>query len=219
METQKMNRRNLFMAAGMAAAVALTIGAMVASTAQGQEAALTTGTQAPGFTATTSTGESISLADFSGQTVILEWTNHGCPFVQKHYNEQYANMQGLQAGAAEAGHVWLQVISSAPGEQGHVSGDEADAINEGRGASPAHVILDTEGTIGRAYGALTTPQMYIITGDGRLAYNGAIDSISSARVSDIPEAEAWFANALAAVEAGDTPDPANTRPYGCSIKY
>lgn len=219
METKFMNRRNILLAGGMAAAVALTIGAMVASTAHGQEAALSTGAQAPGFTATTSTGERISLADFAGQAVILEWTNDGCPFVQKHYNEEYANMQGLQADAAEAGHVWLQVISSSPGTQGHVSGEEADAINAGRGASPAHVILDPSGDIGRMYGALTTPQMYVITADGTLAYNGAIDSINSARLSDLPEAEPWFANAVAAVEAGETPDPAETRPYGCSVKY
>ena len=113
------------------------------------------GEPAPAFEAVTASGESVALSDFAGQTVVLEWTNHGCPYVQKHYDGQ--NMQALQAAAAGDGIAWIQIISSAPGKQGHVSAQEALALNESRGASPAHVVLDPSGEIGRAYDARTTP--------------------------------------------------------------
>ncbi|MEO1474854.1 MAG: redoxin domain-containing protein, partial [Pseudomonadota bacterium] len=164
-------------------------------------------------------GETVSLSDFAGQTVVLEWTNHGCPFVQKHYDETYKNMQGLQTAAADDGVVWLSVISSAPGKQGHVSPEEANELTTSRGAAPSAVIIDESGDIGRLYDAKTTPHMYIITGDGTLAYQGAIDSIKSARVSDIPEADNYVTAALDAVAAGEAVETAQTRPYGCSVKY
>lgn len=212
-------RRNLSMGAGMAAAVILTISALIASTAEGQTPALVPGTAAPDFTAVNSKGESVSLSDFDGEIVVLEWTNHGCPYVKAHYNEAHSNMQTLQADAAEDGVVWLSVISSAPGEQGHVDGAEADELTETRGASPAHVLLDESGDVGRLYRAKTTPHMFVIAADGTLAYDGAIDSIPSGRVDDIPDAEPWLGNALAAVQGGATPDPAATTPYGCTVKY
>ncbi|MEL7482267.1 MAG: thioredoxin family protein, partial [Pseudomonadota bacterium] len=144
---------------------------------------------------------------------------HGCPFVQKHYDESRTNMQGLQASAAEDGIVWLSVISSAPGKQGHVTGAEANDLTETRGASPSSVILDPAGDIGRAYGAKTTPHMYVITSDGTLAYNGAIDSIASANIDDIDAAENYVIAALDSVASGEAADPSTTRPYGCSVKY
>jgi len=211
-------RRHIGLALGMATAVALTAGALIAST-QPASADAVTSDIAPGFTGVTSTGETVSLSDFAGQTVVLEWTNHGCPFVQKHYDETYKNMQGLQTAAADDGVVWLSVISSAPGKQGHVSPEEANELTTSRGAAPSAVIIDESGDIGRLYDAKTTPHMYIITGDGTLAYQGAIDSIKSARVSDIPEADNYVTAALDAVAAGEAVETAQTRPYGCSVKY
>jgi len=213
-----MSRRNFSLAAGMAAAVALTAGALIASTAQ---AAPDAGEPvlAPDFTGTTATGETISLSDLAGKTVILEWTNDGCPFVQKHYAVPPANMQGLQTDASESDVVWLSVISSAPGKQGHRTGAEVLDMNEGRGATPAHVILDESGDIGRLYKAKTTPHMFLITADGMIAYQGAIDDTPSARVSDIETATNYVSAAMQSVAAGEPVEMASSKPYGCSVKY
>jgi mannose-6-phosphate isomerase-like protein (cupin superfamily) len=173
------------------------------------------GEAAPAFTAITATGESVSLSDFAGQTVVLEWTNHGCPYVVRHYG---GNMQAHQAAAAVDDVVWIQVISSAPGEQGHVEGAQALSLNEERGASVAHTLLDPEGVIGRAYDARTTPHMYVIDGEGLVQYAGGIDDQPRPRAGD-PEPIAYVTNALAALSAGQSPDPAATAPYGCSVKY
>jgi len=212
------SRRNLSLGAGMAAAVALTAGALIASTARAS-AETQPGDSAPGFSGLTATGETISLDDYAGKTVVLEWTNDGCPFVQKHYATPPANMQTLQAEAGEDEIVWLTVISSAPGKQGHLGGAEALALNEARDASPAHVILDEAGDIGRLYGAKTTPHMFVINQDGKIVYQGAIDDTPSARVSDIAAATNYVSAALEGV-ATDTPVPvASSKPYGCSVKY
>ena len=212
------NRRNVGIAFGMATAVALTAGAMIAST-QSAAADAIVSEPAPDFTGITSTGETISLSDYAGQTVVLEWTNHGCPFVQKHYNDTHSNMQTLQENAVEDGTVWLSVISSAPGKQGHVSADEANELTTSRGAAPSAVILDPSGDIGRLYDARTTPHMYIITEDGTLAYKGAIDSIRSADPADIPDAENYVTAALTDIADGVAVETPVTRPYGCSVKY
>ncbi len=212
-----MIRERLGILAGMVAAVMVTAGALIAFSASAQPAA--TNTMAPAFSAVTASGETVSLEDFAGKTVILEWTNHDCPFVKKHYDPEYANMQSLQADAAADGLVWLSVISSAPGKQGHVSGAEALDIAATRGAAPQHILLDESGEIGLAYGARTTPHMFVVSPDGAIVYDGAIDSVSSARVDDIPEATNYLAAALEALAAGQVPDPAATKPYGCSVKY
>jgi len=210
-------RRNLGLAAGMATAVALTAGAMIAFSAN---AAPITGEAAPGFSnAVTASGDTISLSDFAGQTVVMEWTNHDCPFVKKHYAEPVSNMQTLQSDATADGTVWIQVISSAPGKQGYLEADAAAAKNAERGAAPTYTILDPSGDIGRAYEAKTTPHMYVIKGDGELAYEGAIDSIRSAKVGDIANATNYVTAALTAVAAGNAPEVTNSKPYGCSVKY
>lgn len=212
-------RRNLGLAAGMATAVCLTAGSMISFSASATPLA-EPGQIAPSITdAVTSTGETISLADFSGKTVVLEWTNDGCPFVKKHYKEPVLNMQTLQSDAAADDVVWLSVISSAPGKQGYVDGAGAEAINADRGASPAYTILDPEGDIGRAYGAKTTPHMFVIKGDSEIAYAGAIDSIRSAKVDDIAVATNYVTAALDSVAAGEPVDVASAAPYGCSVKY
>ena len=128
---------------------------------------------APAFEGQTSTGETITLDQFNGQDVVLEWTNHGCPFVKRHYDS--GNMQATQAAAKDKGTVWISVISSAPGKQGHVTADEANELTTSRGAQPDYVILDESGDIGRAYGAKTTPHMFLIDASGALRYDGAID--------------------------------------------
>ena len=212
----QITRRHLSLAAGMAAAVALSAGALIASTAQ---AAPATGAAAPVFSGFASAGETISLSDFAGKTVVLEWTNDGCPFVKKHYATPPANMQSLQKSAAADDIVWISVISSAKGEQGYADAARANDLTASRGAAPAHVVLDEAGTIGKLYGAKTTPHMFIITPDGELAYDGAIDSKPSAKVDDIAAATNYVTAALADIEAGKPVATPVTKPYGCSVKY
>jgi peroxiredoxin len=172
---------------------------------------------APAFTATTAEGKPLALADFKGKTVVLEWTNHDCPFVKKHYDS--GNMQAQQKEATAAGVVWLQVISSAPGQQGHVDGATAAKLNADRKATPSATLLDPSGALGRLYDAKTTPHLFVIRPDGALAYKGGIDSIASAKKEDIAKAEPYLKLALADVAAGRKVAQASTRPYGCSVKY
>jgi peroxiredoxin len=171
---------------------------------------------APAFNLTDSKGKSHSLADFAGKTVVLEWTNHDCPFVVKHYS---GNMQSLQKQFGTDEVVWLTVISSAPGKQGHVTGAKADELTLSRNAMPDAVLFDETGVTGKAYDAKTTPHMYVIDKKGVLQYMGGIDSIASAKVDDIAKATPYFSDALTAVLAGNPANPAVTKPYGCSIKY
>ncbi len=198
---------------GAVAATMITAGALIVSTAS----AAPPGDAAPAFREVNTAGKEISLSDFKGKTVILEWTNNGCPFVQKQYNSQ--NMQNTQAVATADGVIWLSVISSRPGSQGNVTPAEADKLTKDRGAKPTHVLLDPDGSMGRAYAAKTTPHMFIITPDGKIAYNGAIDSIKSNKVEDVPKATNYVTSALAALKAGKSPDPALTTSYGCDVKY
>jgi len=194
-----------------AAGIALLIGAAPAL------ASPSIGAPAPDFTGLDTKGNAVKLSDFKGKTVILEWTNHGCPYVKKHYHTD--NMQKLQKQAEADGIVWLTIISSAPGLQGYVKGLEADELTESRKAAPAAVVLDPEGTIGRMYGAQVTPHMYIITKDGTLAYKGAIDDKPTAREEDVRTAINFVTKALKQIDEGKPVDPAVTRAYGCSIKY
>lgn len=194
--------------------VAMALG-IVLSTAT--LAAVNVGQPAPGFSGIDTRGQRIALEDYRGQVVVLEWTNHDCPYVRKHYDS--GNMQAHQREAAGNGVVWLSVISSAPGKQGHVTAAEADELTAQRGAAPTAVILDPAGHIGRLYGARTTPHMYIIDRDGALAYMGGIDSIVSTDPADIAQATAYTRIALNEVVAGKTVQRAVTRPYGCSVKY
>ena len=172
---------------------------------------------APDFTAVDSNGKEHRLSDFKGKTVVLEWTNHDCPYVRKHYDS--GNMQALQKTATGKGVVWLSIISSAPGKQGHVSGAEANRLTSSRNAAPTAVLLDESGEIGRLYGAKTTPHMYIIDEGGELVYMGGIDSIPSTDTNDIARATNYVDAALNALSSGQPIEDAVTRPYGCSVKY
>jgi peroxiredoxin len=176
-----------------------------------------TGQTAPAFTATDTHGKAVSLADLKGKTVVLEWSNHGCPFVQRHYGA--GNMQKLQAEAARDGVIWLTIISSAPGRQGHVSPSEANELSASRKALPAHVILDPEGEIGRLYQARTTPHMFVIDPEGRVAYMGGIDDQPHASRSETEKATNYVRLALNAMKKSETVAITVTRPYGCSVKY
>lgn len=180
-------------------------------------AAVEVGKPAPDFILKSASGKSVSLSDYRGKTVVLEWTNHDCPFVRKHYES--GNMQGLQKKYTKEGVVWLSVISSAPGEQGYVSASEAKALTESRKAAPSDVLFDPEGSTGHLYGAVTTPHMYIINPEGVLVYNGAIDSIRSKDQADIKKAVNYVDVGLQAVLAGKAVEHSLTRPYGCNVKY
>lgn len=181
------------------------------------EAAIETGAQAPAFSVQDANGATRTLGEFAGQTVVLEWTNHGCPYVRKHYDS--GNMQALQQEAAADGIVWLQVISSAPGEQGHLDAAGALARVETDNASPAATLLDPSGAMGRAYGARTTPHMYIVNGDGVLVYQGAIDDRPSARASSLEGATNYVRAALDDLAAGRAVQVPETTAYGCNVKY
>jgi len=175
------------------------------------------GGPAPSFTGKTATGETVSLQDFRGQPVVLEWSNHQCPFVAKHY--ETGNMQRLQRRLTEAGAVWITIISSAPGKQGHVTAAEAREIAARNASYADHILLDPTGEIGRAYHARTTPQMALIRADGTLAYNGAIDDQPSTRRETVDKAENYLLAAFRAITSGTPVAPAVTKPYGCSVKY
>ncbi|MBO6503576.1 MAG: redoxin domain-containing protein [Kordiimonadaceae bacterium] len=172
---------------------------------------------APGFTGVTMTGETISLADFRGQPVILEWTNHECPYVRKHYGS--GNMQKTQRAVTEAGAIWISIISSAPGEQGFVGAEEAQRLTAERGVYADHVILDPEGEIGRLYEAKTTPHMFLIDQESVLKYQGAIDDKPSANPRSLEGATNHVLSAWAEFSAGEEIKTAQTKPYGCSVKY
>ncbi|NWG93545.1 MAG: redoxin family protein [Parvularculaceae bacterium] len=172
---------------------------------------------APAFSGKTSSGAVVSLDQFKGKTVVLEWTNDGCPFVQKHY--ETGNMQKTQKAANAAGVVWITVISSAPGKQGHADAARANLLTQQRGAEPDFVLLDEEGDVGRAYGAKTTPQMALIDKGGVLRYQGAIDDKPSANHASVSGATNYLIAALQSVEAGEPVAVKETKPYGCSVKY
>jgi peroxiredoxin len=197
------------------AATALAAFALAPFTAH---AAPVIGEAAPAFTdAVDANGNTHSLSDFAGKTVVLEWTNHDCPYVKKHYSTD--NMQTLQRNAVADGVVWLQIISSAEGKQGHVSGEKALELNEKRGAAPTATLIDASGVIGGAYEAATTPHMFVINPEGTLVYKGAIDDNSKADPKTVDGATNYVAAALDAVKSGTTPAITDTTPYGCSVKY
>ena len=205
-----MKRNSAGILAGLVAAAA--VAAMPLA-----QAAETLGETAPEFTAVGTDGKSYSLSDFRGQTVVLEWTNHDCPYVKKHY--ETGNMQMLQKEATSEGIVWLSVISSAPGKQGYVSPEQADKLTSSREAAPTRVLLDPEGEVGRKYRAKTTPHMYIVDEDGTLVYRGGIDDKPTARKADVDTAHNYVRAALTQMAAGQDISDNDTRPYGCSVKY
>lgn len=180
-------------------------------------AGVKTGASAPDFSAQAHDGKTYKLSDLKGKTVVLEWFNDGCPYVEKHYGSQ--NMQKLQKQYTEKGVVWLTVASSAKGKQGHLTPATAKKLIQERGSHQTAILMDEEGKIGKLYAAKTTPHMYVINPKGELVYQGAIDSNSSSRKSTIKDAENYVVAALDAVLAGKPVAKGSTEPYGCSVKY
>lgn len=175
------------------------------------------GLMAPNFTLTDTKGKKHSLYQYKGKYIVLEWLNHGCPFVRKHYDS--GNMQKLQKEFAKKGVVWLSIVSSAPGKQGYHTPKEADAITKKKGAAPAAVLLDPDGKVGRKFKARVTPHMYVLNPAGTLIYIGAIDSIRSADTDDIKKATNYVAQSLNQAMKGKPVTVKTSRPYGCSVKY
>ena len=176
--------------------------------------------QAPNFSVINSYGQMIELTDFAGTPVILEWTNHECPYVARHYNEN--NMQRVQKIAQDAGIVWLSIISSTPGDQGHVNPDKANALTASRGARPSHVLLDESGKVGMLYGAKTTPHMYMIDANGILRYKGAIDDIGRGMQffnAAFEDATNYVSSQVDDLIAKKSLAIDVTTAYGCSVKY
>lgn len=194
----------------------LSAAALVAGAAA-VTAAPQTGAAAPNFTLVDTNGQTHSLADFKGKTVVLEWTNHECPFVVKHYSGK--NMQNLQKKWTGQGVVWLQIVSSAPGAQGFVNASQGNELRKTAGHAATAMLLDPEGTVGKLYNARTTPHMYVINPQGVLVYQGAIDSKRSASAADIATSVNYVDQALTEMMAGKPVSQPETQPYGCSVKY
>lgn len=175
------------------------------------------GEPAPEFTLMGSDGEEYSLSDFEGQFVVLEWVNHGCPFVRKFYGA--GEMQRLQKEYTDQDVAWLTINTSAPGKQGHMTAEQANESIEEYDAHPTAILLDHDGTVGRKFDARVTPHMYVIDPEGTLIYNGAIDDSPTTDPADLEDAENYVVAALTSAMNGEEVATARTRPYGCGMKY
>jgi hypothetical protein len=180
-------------------------------------AAPVVGQPAPNFKVADTSGKPVTLSDFRGKTVVLEWSNPECPFVKKHYSS--GNMQKAQGAAARDGVVWLTINSSAPGKQGYMNGAQAKTFVTKAGARPTAYLLDPRGVVGRVYAAKTTPHMYIINKAGTLVYAGGIDDKPTPNPADVAAARNHVLAALSELKAGEAISVATSRPYGCSVKY
>ena len=197
----------------------LTTAAILALSIAGPASAkIATGSNVSDMTVVDSNGITHNLSDFAGQKVVLEWTNHGCPYVVKHYDT--GNMQKTQKVATvDNDAVWLSIISSAPGKQGYVSGEKANELTTSRGATPTAVVMDAAGEAGREFAAKTTPHMFIIDEKQTLVYQGAIDDNRSSRASSVAGAKNYVLAALDDLKSGTDVAVSETAPYGCSVKY
>lgn len=185
--------------------------------AAGARAAPAVGQSAPDFTLTDTTGKPVKLSDYRGKYVVLEWTNPGCPYVRKHYDS--GNMPATQREAVTKGVVWLSINSTEKASYDYLEPAQLTAWMKERKATPSAVLMDVDGTAGQAYGARTTPHMYIVNPQGQLVYAGGIDSIPSSNPEDIKRAVNYVKQGLGEALAGKPISQAATRPYGCSIKY
>jgi peroxiredoxin len=216
MSTLRMTRRTFVAGTTLVGLVTVAGRGILASPAWAAGVAKV-GETAPAFNTAATNGRSVSLADQRGKIVILEWTNHDCPYVRKHYES--GNMQTLQKEITAQGVVWLTLISSSPGTQGYVSPKEADELTASRKANPTAVLLDPTGAVGKAYGATNTPHMYIVDKAGLLVYAGAIDDRPTTRRADVQGAHNYVRAALEDMAAGRTVQTPVTRAYGCTVKY
>jgi peroxiredoxin len=207
MPSLKCPRREVLIAAACALLAAPAVLAQPAAVGQ----------PAPAFELADTQGKPVRLADFQGKFVVLEWTNPGCPFVVKHYGSQ--NMQALQKEASGQGVVWLSISSTAPGHSDYLAPAALAAQYKSWGATPAAMLMDDAGQVGRAYGARTTPHMYVIDPKGVLVYAGGIDDKRSANPADVKTAKNFVRTALAEARAGKAVSTPTALPYGCSVKY
>jgi len=192
-------------------------GAVILWTSASAIAAPVVGQMAPNWTGTDTNGVVHNLSDFKGKTVVMEWTNHQCPYVKKHYDG--GNMQTLQKEATDDGIVWVSIVSSAKGKQGHTDGATGNAVMKDVGSHATARILDETGTIGKMYDAKTTPHMFVVNPKGELAYAGAIDSDPSFKPDGIATATNYVRDALNSLAKGEEVKISSTQPYGCSVKY
>ncbi|MGQ0697074.1 MAG: redoxin domain-containing protein [Panacagrimonas sp.] len=199
-----------FRSAGLVGVVALAMSGSAHASVKAGEAA-------PDFQVASASGKPVKLSDYKGKYVVLEWTNEGCPFVQKHYKSD--NMQGLQKDFTGKDVVWLTVFSSRDGSQGHVDAAGAKKFQADYKAASSAMLLDGAGTVGKLYEAKTTPHMYVVDPKGTLIYMGAIDDTPSADSSDIPNSKNFVQLALNESLAGKPVSTPVSKPYGCSIKY
>ena len=175
------------------------------------------GAIAPDFSLTDAAGKTQSLSQYKGKYVVLEWFNPDCPFVKKHYGS--GNMQKLQAEYTGKGVVWLTIDSSAPGFEGNLSAEQATKVMAEQKLKSTAVLLDPDGKAGKAYGARNTPHMFVVSPEGKIVYEGAIDSKPSPNPADIEGATNYVKVALDESMAGKPVSQSSTRPYGCSVKY
>jgi peroxiredoxin len=217
MSKHGLTRRTFVAGTGLAGLATVTQRGILVPPLARAAAAAKVGAAAPTFTATATTGKSVSLAAQRGKLVVLEWTNHDCPYVRKHY--ETGNMQALQKEITAQGVIWLTLISSAPRTQGYVTPSQADELTATRNASPTAVLLDPTGVVGQMYGATNTPHMYIVDKAGALVYAGAIDDRPTTRQSDVQGAQNYVRAALEDVAAGRPVRTPTTRAYGCTVKY
>jgi peroxiredoxin len=201
-----MTIRNLCLVFGV---LALSAGAALAGVGVGQPA--------PDFSLPDTKGQNHQLSQYKGKWVVLEWYQPDCPFVRKHYGS--GNMQALQKEFTAKGVVWLSIDSSAPGQEGNYPADKLNEIASSQGAARTALLLDPDGKVGHAYGAKTTPDMYIINPEGKLVYEGAIDSKPTTAVADLKTATNYVKVALDDSMTGKSVPQTVTRPYGCSVKY
>jgi len=202
-------RRPLSISTLLLAGLALLPTAVLAKTAPESQAAA--------FHLPSATGDSVALQNYAGKWVVLEWVNYDCPFVKKHYRS--GNMPALQKEMREKGVVWLSINSSADGKQGAFRGEELAARMKDEKAGPDQYLIDADGTVGRAYGAKTTPTMVVIDPKGRIVYQGAIDDHPSTDAEDIPKSKNYVRQAFESAMAGKPVEVQQTRSYGCSVKY
>lgn len=189
--------------------------ALIAATAG--HAAVKNGDVAPDFKLKGYDGKEYSLSQYKGKTVVLEWVNFECPFVRKHYDSK--NMQNIQAAAKKDGVIWLSVLSSAKGKQGHLEGKALEAAAKKEGSNAVTILQDFDGKVGKQYDAKTTPHLYIINEEGKLAYQGAIDDHPSTDAEDIAKSKNYVTEAIRELKAKKPVTTAETKAYGCGVKY
>jgi len=175
------------------------------------------GKTAPAFTLKDTQGKSHSLADYKGKTVVLEWLNFDCPFVKKHYGS--GNMQKLQADATGKGTIWLSIVSSAKGKEGYFEPKAMEARQKKEKGKQTAILYDSDGKVGKAFGAKNTPHMFVVDKDGNVAYRGAIDDQDSADAEDVATAKNYVSAAVEDLRANRKVATADTKPYGCGVKY